>query len=129
MMRLEKIMPVGRSSALTARQLADLLDTDTRTITRGIEAARLRGAPICSSVDPDNGGYYLAASAAELEDYLVERERRTRSIQTGTTAMRETLERMRENEKPPCAAEFGDRQRKRGETATTKGYSCIVPEA
>ena len=117
MMRLEKIMPVGRSSALTARQLADLLDTDTRTITRGIEAARLRGAPICSS------------SAAELEDYLVERERRTRSIQTGTTAMRETLERMRENEKPPCAAEFGDRQRKRGETATTKGYSCIVPEA
>lgn len=108
MKRLEKLLPVGRSSALTARQLADLLDTTPREVTRSIEASRRRGVPICASVDGDNGGYYLPANAGELVVYLAERERRTRNIQTGTTAMRETLERMRENEKPPCTAEFGD---------------------
>ena len=108
MTRLEKNMPVGRSNALTARQLADLLETTPREVTRSIEAQRRRGVPICASVDGDNGGYYLPADANELSSYLAERERRTRNIQMGTTAMRETLERMNGNEKPPCTAEFGD---------------------
>lgn len=103
-MGLLDVLLTGRSNALTARQLSDLLETDTRTITRSIEAARRRGVPICSSVDPDNGGYYRAAGADELAAYLARRERRTRHIQTGTAALRETLERMREKEKPPCAA-------------------------
>ena len=108
MTRLEKIIPVGRSSAMTSRQLADLLEADTRAITRGIEAARLRGAPICSSSDADSGGFYMASGSEELADCIAERERRTQSIQAVTTAMRGMLERMREKEKPSCAAEFGD---------------------
>lgn len=108
MTRLEKIMPVGRSSALTARQLADLLGTTRREVTRSIEAARLRGAPICSSSDADSGGFYIATGPGELADCIAEREQRTQSIQAVTAAMKETLERMRKNEKPPCAAEFGD---------------------
>lgn len=108
MKRLEKLIPVGRSSALTARQLADLLDTTPREVTRSIEASRRCGVPICASSDGDSGGFYRPADAKELAAYLTEREKRTQNIQVVTAAMRATLERMRENEKPPCTAEFGD---------------------
>lgn len=101
MTRLEKLIPVGRSSALTAGQLADLLEVKPRTVTRYIESLRRRGVPICGSSDGDNGGYYRPANVGELAVYLSEREHRTRNIQAGTAAMRETLERMRENEKAP----------------------------
>lgn len=103
MTRLEKIIPVGRSSALTARQLADLLETTPREITRSIEAQRRRGMAICSSVDADSGGYYIAGSADELSSYIAERERRTRNIRAGTDALRETLRKMRDEEKPLSA--------------------------
>lgn len=86
MKRLEKLLPVGRAGALTARQLADLLETTPREVTRSIEAARRRGVPICSSVDPDNGGNYLAADADELAAYIWEREQRAQHIREPTMA-------------------------------------------
>lgn len=113
MTRLEQRLGVGRSGALTARQLSDLLETTPRDVTRAIEALRRRGVPICSSVDPDNGGYYLAADADELAAYIWTRDRRVQHIREPTDALRETLAKMRENEKAPGA---GSRQ-----TSSTEG--------
>ena len=102
-MKLLDVIPLGRAGALTARQLADILQLKRRTVTKNVEGLRLRGVPICGSSDADNGGFYIAADAAELEAYLAEREHRTRTIRASTTALRETLAKMRENEKPPSA--------------------------
>jgi predicted DNA-binding transcriptional regulator YafY len=109
-MKLIDIIPVGRSCALTARQLADLLETTPREVTRSIEAARRRGVPICASVDGDNGGYYIPENAKELSTYLARREHRTRNIQNGTAAMRETLMEMQGKEKTPSAEQSPNNQ-------------------
>ena len=109
-MRLLDIIPVGRSRAMTARQLAELLGTTTREVTRSIEAARRLGVPICASSDGEGGGFYRPADSSELAVYLTERESRTRTIQEVTGAMRETLERMKEKEKPLSAEQLPNNQ-------------------
>lgn len=99
-MKLLDMLPVGRAGALTARQLADLLDVKQRTVTRSIEGLRRRGVPVCGSSDGDNGGYYVAANAEELSTYLAERKDRTRTIVQSTEAMQATLDEWRQNKTP-----------------------------
>lgn len=99
-MKLLDVLQVGRAGALTARQLADLLETTPREITRSIEAARRRGVPICSSVDPENGGNYLAADADELAAYIWMRDRRVQHIREPTQALQATLDEWRQNKAP-----------------------------
>ena len=62
-------LSTGAENAKTGRELARLLHCDIREITRSIENERRRGAPIVSSCNPDNPGYYLAETADELQAY------------------------------------------------------------
>jgi hypothetical protein len=48
---------------------------DTDALRRLVRRLRRRGEPICSRNDHDNPGYYLAESAAELQEFA-ERHRR-----------------------------------------------------
>jgi hypothetical protein len=74
---------VGRDQALSRRRLLDcvrrvpgLEDTHERAVRYIINQARKNGAPICST-GGDDGGYWLAASWDELNEYL-DRELRSR---------------------------------------------------
>jgi hypothetical protein len=42
----------------------------TRIIRTSVESLRREGVPVCSSMHKNNGGYYLANTGSELEDYL-----------------------------------------------------------
>ena len=70
---------VGREHAHTARELSEWLGVREREITRAIERARLQGAPICAN-NGERPGYYLAADADELHQYLKAFKRRRRNI-------------------------------------------------
>lgn len=59
----------GKENAVTAKQLAAMLQCDVREISAEIERERRRGKPIIASCDPEQPGYYLAESAEELEQY------------------------------------------------------------
>lgn len=52
--------------------------TSTRPLRRVIEALREGGTPICSTRSREDGGYYLPATASELDDYL--RRERVRAL-------------------------------------------------
>lgn len=93
-MSIVDFIPVGRENALSARQLAEMLDTQTRVVTRSIEAARRRGVPICARSDAE-GGYYRPRDADELSAYLARRNHRARTVARATMAMTDTLDAMR----------------------------------
>ncbi len=85
----------GKENALSARQLAEILGTSPRAITKKVEGLRQCGAPICASSCGDSGGYYIAVDDCELEAYIARRDRRSKTIAKATTAMRDTLDAMR----------------------------------
>lgn len=60
----------GRSSPITARQLAELLDVDQRAITQEIERERAAGAPILAACSEGCSGYYLPSCDEERSEYL-----------------------------------------------------------
>lgn len=62
----------GKGNAISAAQLAAILETDKRTVCSEIEAARRNGALICSG----NAGYYIPEKKAELQEtYAIMRKR------------------------------------------------------
>ncbi len=62
-------IPVGERNALTASELSRFMGTDRRDVTRSIQAARLRGVPICASCGWPRG-FYMAEDPDELRRYL-----------------------------------------------------------
>lgn len=63
------LLGVGKESARSGRELADVLGCDIRAVTAQIERERRAGKPICAKMNGVNAGYYLAADAEELQDY------------------------------------------------------------
>ena len=90
-------IPIGREDAISARKLAELLDTTPRAVTKSIEALRLRKIPICASSDSE-GGYYRPRDANELSSYLAQRNHRARTVAQATLAMTDALDEMRGQE-------------------------------
>lgn len=60
---IANLLPVGRENAIRGWYLAELLQTDQRTVVEMIRKDRLKGAAICSD---SKGGYYLADEADDL---------------------------------------------------------------
>ncbi len=79
-------IPYGARNAVTGTELCKLMNCGPRDVTRAIQAARLHGAPICSS-NGDVPGYYLTDDPGELERYIKSLDHRTREM----TATREAL--------------------------------------
>lgn len=87
-------LPVGASNAISGKELATLLGYGTvRKLSHEIELERRSGLPICAATG-ENKGYYMAASASELENYAKSLNRRIREIRRTHDAIRETLCRM-----------------------------------
>ena len=86
------LLGYGKENARTASELAQLTGLTPREVTRLIEQARRRGAPICASGDNSCRGYYKAATPAELAQYTRALNRRLHTIREGLDALICTLE-------------------------------------
>lgn len=91
-MRITDYLGYGRENARSARSLADELGIRRRKVTLAIEAARLRGWPICASSNGENGGFYLASCSAELAEYEAQRRYRAKAVARVTDALQVTLD-------------------------------------
>ena len=83
-------LSTGRQSAHTAAEIAEWMGIRQRDVTRMVERARLQGMPICAS-STDRPGYYLAATADELQAYLHSFRRRRRNMVKTEDALATTL--------------------------------------
>ena len=84
-------LSTGRQSAHTAAEIADWMGIRPRDVTRMVERARLQGTPICATCATDRPGYYLAATADELQAYLHSFRRRRRNMVKTEDALATTL--------------------------------------
>ena len=94
-------LKTGAENAQTGRELARLLHCDPREITRSIERERRAGAPIVSSYNPDNPGYYLAETADELQHYCRRLHQRAGEIYKTRRALLDTAAAMATQEAQP----------------------------
>lgn len=86
-------IPHGAQNAITGAELCQLMNCGPRDVTRAIQAARLRGAPICSSTG-DIPGYYLTDDPGELERYIKSLDHRTREMPATREALAVTMDGM-----------------------------------
>lgn len=82
----------GRENARTGKELANLLHCSTREISEGVERERRQGQPICASCDPETPGYYLAASAEDLEQYCRSLHKRAGEIHKTRRALLQVID-------------------------------------
>lgn len=83
------ILP-GRENGIGLSDLAKVADISERSVRKEIELARIeRGKLICG----DENGYYEAANAEEIRDYI---RRRKASIRTSTKSLKPFLMAVRE---------------------------------
>ena len=83
---------IGAEHATTARELANILHCDIREITASVENARRQGEPIIASCDAKQPGYYLAATAEELQQYCNRLHHRAGEIYKTRSALLETAQ-------------------------------------
>lgn len=67
--RVSDFLEQGRENAVPLRILKALLHLDGRTLRQLIQHERLQGTPILSSSVAGTGGYYLAATPAEVHHF------------------------------------------------------------
>lgn len=85
MIEITDYIPEGAAHPIPMRQLAQILHCSSREARAAVQRARLHGAPICSTCDPNGGGYFLARSADEAAAFVrCERAR----IRTARAAIR-----------------------------------------
>lgn len=96
---VHKFLATGKANAVPGRDLVKLLQlNDLRDLTQLIERERRDGFPICASTGNEKG-YYLAADADELEEYIDSLNRRLRNVGRTMTHLEDTLVRMTGQEK------------------------------
>lgn len=99
-MKVSKLLMTGKANAITGGKLVDMLELkDIRELTQLIEGERRAGSPICATTDSNRPGYYLAADAAELEEYMNSLDRRISNIGQMWKHLEATLLRMTRQEK------------------------------
>lgn len=87
---LTEFIPIGRANAISMRDLAALLNVDTRTVRALVQRAREQGAPICT--DFGNGGYYLPADMTEAEHYFRQQQARIKTARAALNGVTEFLQ-------------------------------------
>lgn len=91
---VHKFLATGKENAIPGRDLVKLLQlNDLRDLTQLVERERRDGFPICAS-NGNEKGYYLAADADELEEYIASLNRRLRNVGRTMTHLEDTLVRM-----------------------------------
>lgn len=88
---LAEYLGTGKDNAITGRQLAITLNCNIRDIGQLAENERRKGAAICASSNGENNGYYLAANAAELNDYIGRLHHREKELAETRKALVKTL--------------------------------------
>lgn len=81
----------GQDNAKTGRELAQLLGTTYRQVTRVIEMERRAGVPICASTAAPMG-YYLASSRDDIQMMCAQLAHRQTEIGRTETALLATLD-------------------------------------
>lgn len=82
----------GKENARTGKDLANVLNCDVRDISAKVERERRKGQPIIASCDPENPGYYLAATAEELQEYCSRLHHRAGEIHKTRRALLEAAQ-------------------------------------
>lgn len=90
---IEKFIPAGAGAAITAAELAKRLGMKPREVQKHVQAARLRGIPICAS-NTEPYGLYIAETPEELERYLKSFNRRLKAMNNTGLALGDTLAEM-----------------------------------
>ena len=84
--RVSGLLHVGSDSPVSCRELASLLGWEPRAVSRAIECERRSGTPILAG----KNGYYLPASASEVDDYLGRLAHREQEISRTRAALAAT---------------------------------------
>ena len=90
MMKIEEFVPVGAAAAITAADLARLLDMEPREVQKHVQNARCAGVPICAS-NSEPYGLYIAETPEELARYLESLDRRLKNMAFTRLALGDTL--------------------------------------
>ena len=80
----------GKPNAITATSLAELLETDKRSITNAIRRERLAGKPIIAS----HTGYYLARTPEEIHQERRRLQKMIRELDKVEKALEKTAGKM-----------------------------------
>jgi len=86
---IEKFIPAGAGAAITAAELAKRLGMKPRELQKHVQAARLRGIPICAS-NTEPYGLYIAETPEELERYIKSFNHRLKEMNTTVLALGNT---------------------------------------
>ena len=89
-----ELLAVGRENARTGRELATVLNCSMRDITEQIERERRAGQPICASM-AEPPGYFLPASADDLERYCNMLHKRAGELHKTRRALIKVLKKIR----------------------------------
>lgn len=97
------LLQTGKGTAITGRELAQLLGLTARDITAAVERERKDGSPICASTDADAPGYYLPADREELNSYICALAHRVLEMRKTLDALNESYKKI--YELPPIEAD------------------------
>lgn len=64
-----ELLDTGEQNARTAKELAQLLHCDRRSISLMVEAERRQGKPICATCDSKTPGYFIPADKETMQGY------------------------------------------------------------
>lgn len=100
---VSEILFTGADNPRTGRELAADLNCDIRTITEQIERERRNGQPICANARGDKPGYYLAASADELQQYCNQLYKRGGELFKTRSSLLKALKNLKEKQEQEAA--------------------------
>ena len=89
---IAEYLSTGRHNARTGHELADIIGCNIRDVTEQIEKERRKGQPICATTDREHPGYYLAATADELQRYCAQLHKRAGAIHKTRRALLQTAQ-------------------------------------
>lgn len=87
-----EMLDTGEQNARSARELAQVLQTDKRTISLLVERERRAGKPICATSDSKTPGYFIPATREDMERYCRRLHHRAGEIFKTRAACLETLD-------------------------------------
>lgn len=105
-MTVAEYLNTGRENAITAQELAAVLECPARAVTIQIERERREGVPICAACG-DNPGYYIAANEEELQTYCRQLQGRIDETTATLQALVDILRHYGETKRPPNSKAAG----------------------
>lgn len=97
MINIINLIPVGKANAITCKELSRLTGVSHRAIKGTISKCRRKGGIICSSLDDNNGGYFIYSNIDELREYVRSEQTRIDTAQAALQSAIKELERISNN--------------------------------